>query len=271
IEALEAGVDLVVGTPGRVMDHMRSHRLDLSGVRIAVLDEADRMLDLGFRKDMEYILRHCPTQRQTLVLSATIPDDIKKLAQRYMHQPAEIWTAVEHLTVDAVEQFYLVCDKHDKLSALLKLLEVEQPALAIIFCRTKMGAKRLAERLKRLHLSAREIHGDLRQKEREKIMGGFRAGKVRLLIATDVASRGLDVDNITHIINYDIPYRCEDYVHRIGRTGRMEKAGKAFTLVTPEDGPYLTEIELLINREIKRVRYDDLTGKQPMASSQERP
>jgi ATP-dependent RNA helicase DeaD len=260
IEALAAGVDLVVGTPGRVMDHMRSHRLELSRIRVAVLDEADRMLDLGFRKDIEYILRHCPNERQTLLLSATLPDDIRKLAQRFMRQPVEIWTAAEHLTVDAVEQSFVVCERTEKMQVLLKLLDVEQPELAIVFCTTKMGAKRLAERLKRLHIAAKEIHGDLPQKQREKIMQGFRTGKVRLLIATDVASRGIDIQNITHIINYDIPFRAEDYVHRIGRTGRMERAGKAFTLVTREEGPLLTEIELLINREVKRVHFDDLTS-----------
>ncbi|HEY3325422.1 MAG TPA: DEAD/DEAH box helicase [Planctomycetota bacterium] len=261
IEALHRGVDIVVGTPGRLMDHMRSQRLDLSRVKIAVLDEADRMLDLGFRKDIEYILRHCPAERQTLLLSATIPDDIKRLAQRFMHEPLNVWTSPESLTVDEVEQQFFVCERDQKLPILLKLLDVEKPKLAIIFCGTKMGAKRLAERLKRLYISAREIHGDLQQSRRESIMNRFRTGKVRLLIATDVASRGIDVQNITHIINYDIPYKIEDYVHRIGRTGRVGKSGKAFTFVTREEGSYLTEIELLINKEIKRTHYEDLTSK----------
>ena len=261
IEALSHGVDIVVGTPGRVMDHMRSHRLDLSGIKIAVLDEADRMLDLGFRKDIEYILKHCPSSRQTLLLSATIAPDIKKLANRFMQDPLEVWTAPESLTVDKVEQHFFVCNHDEKLPILLKLLDVENPALAIIFCGTKIGAKKLAAKLKRLYINAREIHGDLQQARREKIMGRFRAGEVRLLIATDVASRGIDVQNITHIINYDIPYKIEDYVHRIGRTGRMERSGKAYTLVTREEGSYLTEIELLINREIIRAHFDDLTSK----------
>jgi ATP-dependent RNA helicase DeaD len=261
IEALSSGVDIIVGTPGRVMDHMRSHRLDLSGIKIAVLDEADRMLDLGFRKDIEYIMRHCPEDRQTLLLSATIPADIKKLAQRFMYDPLEVWTAPESLTVDAVEQQFFVCERQDKLPILLKLLDIENPPLAIVFCATKIGAKKLAEKLKRLYIAAREIHGDLQQSKREKIMGNFRTGKVRLLIATDVASRGIDVQNITHIFNYDIPYKIEDYVHRIGRTGRMEKSGKAYTFVTREEGNYLTEIELLINKEIKRMHFDDLTSK----------
>ena len=261
IEALATGVDIIVGTPGRIMDHMRSKRLDLSGIKIAVLDEADRMLDLGFRKDIEFILRHCPAKRQTLLLSATIADDIKKLAGRFMLHPAEVWTATESITVDAVEQHFIVCERTEKLPILLKLLEIENPSLAIIFCTTKIAAKKLADRLKRLYISAKEIHGDLQQSRREKIMGSFRTGKVQLLIATDVASRGIDVDNITHIINYDIPYKIEDYVHRIGRTGRMEKSGKAFTFVTREEGSYLTEIELLINKEIKRLHFDDLTSK----------
>ena len=261
IEALSSGVDIIVGTPGRVMDHMRSHRLDLSGVKVAVLDEADRMLDLGFRKDIEYILRHCPAERQTLLLSATIPDDIKKLAKRFMHDPLEVWTSPESLTVDSVEQHFFVCERTEKFPILLKLLEIENPPLAIVFCGTKLGAKRLAEKLTRLYISAREIHGDLQQSKRERIMGHFRTGKVRLLIATDVASRGIDVHNITHIINYDIPYKIEDYVHRIGRTGRMDKSGRAFTFVTREEGSYLTEIELLINKEIKRIHFDDMTSR----------
>ncbi len=261
IEALAAGVDIIVGTPGRIMDHMGSGRLDLSGIKVAVLDEADRMLDLGFRKDIEFILKHCPAQRQTLLLSATIPDDILKLAKRFMYDPLEVWTAAEKMTVDTVEQHYFVCDSREKMPVLLKLLETENPQLAIIFCGTKMGAKRLAERLNRLYISAREIHGDLHQSRREKIMGNFRKGKVKLLIATDVASRGIDVDNITHIINYDIPYKIEDYVHRIGRTGRIGRSGKAYTLVSREEGEYLTEIELLINKEINRMHFDDLKSK----------
>ena len=261
IEALARGVDIIVGTPGRIMDHMRSGRLDLSGVKVAVLDEADRMLDLGFRKDIEYILRHCPPERQTLLLSATIPGEIRSLGRRFMNDPLEVWTAPESLTVDSVEQFFMVCERETKLPTLLKLLEIEEPSLAIIFCGTKMGAKRLAERLKRLYISAREIHGDLQQKKREKIMGSFRSGKLRLLIATDVASRGIDVQDITHIINYDIPYKIEDYVHRIGRTGRMNKVGKAYTFVTREEAQYLTEIEQLINKEINPFRYEDLTSR----------
>jgi ATP-dependent RNA helicase DeaD len=261
IDALARGVDIIVGTPGRVMDHMRSHRLNLTGIKIAVLDEADRMLDLGFRKDIEYIMRHCPVERQTLLLSATIADDIKKLAKRFMRDPLEVWTSPESITVDAVEQQFFVCERSDKLPILLKLLDLEDPPLAIVFCATKIGAKKLAEKLKRLYIPAREIHGDLQQSRREKIMGNFRTGKVRLLIATDVASRGIDVQNITHIFNYDIPYKIEDYVHRIGRTGRMEKSGKAYTFVTREEGSYLTEIEQLINKEINRCHFDDLTSK----------
>lgn len=258
IYALKKGVDLVVGTPGRVMDHMRSGRLNLSTVRIAVLDEADRMLDLGFRKDIEYILKHCPKSRQTMLLSATIPNEIRYLAKRFMRSPIEIYTAPEKLTVDQVEQFYTVAKEEDKWPTLLKLLDEERPALAIIFCQTKRDAKKLAARLKNVFISAREIHGDLVQAKREKIMKHFRKGRVQILVATDVASRGIDVDNITHIINYNIPYKPEDYVHRIGRTGRMDREGKAFTLCGKEDAGFLTEIEMLINREIIPLRYDSL-------------
>ena len=258
IEALSKGVDMIVGTPGRVMDHMRQGRLHLENIEMAVLDEADRMLDLGFRKDIEYILRHCPKTRQTLLLSATIADDIQKLAQRFMHEPEVIWTAPETLTVDEVEQYYIAATPDTKLQILLKIMDTERPGLAIVFCGTKRGAKKLAARLKDFSLNAREIHGDLVQSKREKIMDRFRDGKVQILVATDVASRGIDVNNITHIINYDIPFRAEDYVHRIGRTGRMNRGGKAFTLLTREDGELMTEIEMFINRQLQAVSFDTL-------------
>jgi len=261
IEALKSGVNIIVGTPGRVMDHMRSGRLDLSAVKIAVLDEADRMLDLGFRKDIEYILKHCPKERQTLLLSATIPPDIMRLAHKFMNDPLEVWTAQENLSVSTIEQSYFVVDRDNKFPHLLKLLDTERPQLAIIFCGTKMGAKRVAEKLLRLKISAREIHGDLQQSRREKIMDRFRTGKIKLLIATDVASRGIDVNDITHVINYDIPYKTEDYVHRVGRTGRIGKKGKAFTFVYRDEGEYLTNVEQLVNHELISLKYDDLTSK----------
>jgi ATP-dependent RNA helicase DeaD len=258
--ALTRGVDLVVGTPGRLMDHMRSRRLDLSEIQTVVLDEADRMLDLGFRKDIEYILRHCPTSRQTLLLSATIPDEILKLARRFMREPEELWLTPDKPAVEQIEQFYCIVEPDQKLPLLLKILDEERPGLAIVFCRTKLGARKLAARMQALKLNAREIHGDLVQSKREKIMGHFRKGRVRLLVATDVASRGIDVDNITHIINYDVPHRAEDYVHRIGRTGRMDRCGKAFTLVTREDAPMLTEIELFVNQELHLKQYADVNS-----------
>lgn len=258
--ALAKGVDLVVGTPGRIMDHMRARRLDLSGIKAVVLDEADRMLDLGFRKDIEYILRHCPKERQTLLLSATIPDPILKLARRFMCDPQELWLAPDKPAVEQIQQFFCIEPPEGKLPLLLKLLDEERPGLAIVFCGTKLGARKLAARLQALKLNAREIHGDLVQSKREKIMGHFRKGHVRLLVATDVASRGLDVQGITHIINYDVPHRAEDYVHRIGRTGRMEREGKAFTLVARDEGPLLTEIEQYVNQELQSRQYTDLTS-----------
>jgi len=258
--ALANGVDLVVGTPGRIMDHMRARRLDLSEIRITVLDEADRMLDLGFRKDIEYILRHCPKERQTLLLSATIPETILKLARRFMRDPAELWLAPDKPAVEQIEQFYCIVKREEKVPLLLKVLDEERPGLAIIFCATKLGARKLAAKLQQSRMNAREIHGDLIQSKREKIMGHFRKGRVHLLVATDVASRGLDVENITHIINYDVPYRAEDYVHRIGRTARMDREGKAFTFITPDEGPLLTEIEQFVNKELHPKQYADLNS-----------
>ena len=258
--ALARGVDLAVGTPGRVMDHMRGRRLDLSEIQMTVLDEADRMLDLGFRRDIEYILRHCPRERQTLLLSATIPETILKLARRFMRDPAELWLAPDKPAVEQIEQHYCFIEKDQKVPLLLKVLDEERPTLAIVFCATKLGARKLAAKLQQLKLNAREIHGDLIQSKREKIMGHFRKGRVRLLVATDVASRGLDVENISHIINYDVPFRAEDYVHRIGRTARMDREGKAFTFVTREEADLLTEIEQYVNKELHPRKYEDLTS-----------
>lgn len=261
IEALRRGVDLVVGTPGRTMDHLRSRRLSLSETSTAVLDEADRMLDLGFRRDIEYLLRHCPRSRQTLLLSATFPDDIRRLSRRFMREPLEVWTAGDKLTVDAVEQHYCVCTREEKMPLLLKVLETQRPKAAIVFCRTKRMTRLLAERLAALRINAKDIHGDLDQRRREKIMNAFRHGRIRVLVATDVAARGLDISHITHIFNYDIPLDPEDYIHRIGRTGRMESTGFAMTFVEKEEAGFLTAVEVLINREIKPLSFDSLESR----------
>jgi ATP-dependent RNA helicase DeaD len=256
-EKLQRGVEVVVGTPGRVMDHMSRHNLFLGDLRQVVLDEADRMLDIGFRPDIEKILRQCPESRQTLLFSATLPPPVLRLAQRYMRNPESLDFSAEDVAVETIEQSYFTIDPGQKFDLLLKLLEREQPAQAIIFCRTRRGTERIEQRLTKKYPDAACIHGDLPQRTRDRVMEGFRAGKIRLLVATDVMGRGIDVTRISHIINFDVPEFCDDYIHRVGRTGRMGREGTAFTFVTPEEGPQLTRIEIRINRLLKR---DEIAG-----------
>lgn len=253
IEKLKKGAHIVVGTPGRVMDHMARGTLDLSGITCVVLDEADRMLDIGFRPDIERILRRCPTARQTLLLSATVPPPIEKLAQRYMHEPEKLNFSPKDLSVDTIDQYYFTVDGERKFDLLLKLIEREQPKQAIVFCRTKRGTEKIFQRLAKKLDGVACIHGDMQQNARDRVMADFREAKVRYLVATDVVGRGIDVSGISHIINYDIPAFCDDYVHRVGRTGRMGREGVAFTFVCPEEGYELTRIEERINLLLKRA------------------
>lgn len=251
---LSDGCDIVVATPGRVLDLAQRQSLDLTRLEIVVLDEADRMLDIGFRPDIERILRKCPTQRQTLLLSATVPDAILQLAKRYMIKPKLINLPKEDLETQTIEQFYFSVPHEEKYRLLVALLQREQPQQAIVFCRTKIGTEKLFRRLEKSgeYRGVATLHGDMNQNGRERVMKRFRSGEVRLLIATDVIGRGIDVSSISHIINFDIPGLSEDYVHRVGRTGRMGREGVAFTFVTTDQGDELTGIELQINQLLKR-------------------
>ena len=260
IEKLRKGAQVVVGTPGRVLDHIGRRTLRLDDLRTVVLDEADRMLDIGFRPDIEKILRQCPKQRQTLLLSATVPPTIVRLAQRYMTNPKKLNFSSKQLAVESIEQFYFTVDGDRKFDLLEKLLEREDPEQAIVFCRTRRGTERIFRRLVKRHQRAACIHGDMVQTARDRSMAQFRAGKSKILVATDVVGRGIDVTTISHIINYDIPQFCDDYVHRVGRTGRMGREGVAFTFVTPEEGNELTRIEMRIDILLKR---DEIEGFQP--------
>ncbi|NIL98699.1 MAG: DEAD/DEAH box helicase [Planctomycetales bacterium] len=261
IEKLQRGADIVVGTPGRLLDHIGRRSLKLKDLKIVVLDEADRMLDIGFRPDIEKILRHCPRQRQTLLLSATVPPPVQRLARRYMHEPESLNFSPREISGHTIEQFYFTVDHDRKFELLDRLLQRENPKQAIVFCRTKRGTDRVALRLKKRHSDVGCIHGDLPQQARDRVMAQFRAGTVRILVATDVVGRGIDVTGISHIINYDIPQFCDDYVHRVGRTGRMSKLGVAegvaFTFVTPEEGSELTRIEMRIDKLLGR---DEIEG-----------
>ncbi len=249
---LQQGAEVVVGTPGRVLDHLARGSLDLRSIRMVVLDEADRMLDIGFRPDIEKILRRCPGERQTLLLSATVAPPVERLARTYMRDPEVMDFSPKTKAVDTIEQFYFTVDQERKFDLLVKLLQREQPDQAIVFCRTKRGTERIYRRLSKQFDAADMMHGDMAQSARDRVMKAFRAGQVKLLVATDVVGRGIDVTGISHIINYDIPQSSDDYVHRVGRTGRMGREGIAYTFVTTEEGGELTRIEILINRLLKR-------------------
>ena len=277
IKALSHNPEVVVGTPGRVIDLLDRGLLKLSGIRFIVLDEVDRMLDIGFRDDIRNILsrlkgmrRQEPTDdasgdsqaqgtsslgvgHQTIFVSATFTEEIERLARRYMREPVEKLVAPgadEKPTVDKVEQYYLSAEPWDKYKLLRLLLKREQPDLAIIFMRTKHGAEKLAKNLTHDGISCREIHGNLAQNKRDAVMKGFKGGKFDVLVATDLASRGIDVAGVSHIINYDVPEDPEVYVHRIGRTARMGAGGKAYMFITKEQGDELTKIENTINMVI---------------------
>lgn len=274
LDELRRNPKLVVGTPGRILDHLSRGTLDLSHIGIAVLDEVDRMLDIGFRDDIRQILKSIRSARhQTIFVSATISEEIAKLAGQYMHEPEKVYLAPDDLTVDKIEQFYCPVERHDKYRLMKLLLAAEKPERCIIFCATKRMADDLAERMSRNGLNAVEIHGDLQQNQREKVIARFRKGDIRYLVATDLASRGLDIPEVTHIINYDIPGDPEVYVHRIGRTARMGATGKAITFVTREEGPQLTQIEMLINKEVPALKVEGFvaTIKEPVEKPAEAP
>jgi ATP-dependent RNA helicase DeaD len=257
ISKLNAGADVVIGTPGRVIDLIGRGALDLRSIQIIVLDEADRMLDIGFRPDIEKILRRCPRERQTLLLSATVAPPVERLARTYMHEPEVMDFSPKTKAVDTIEQFYFTVDQERKFDLLVQLLKRDRPEQAIVFCRTKRGTERIYRRLVKHFPGTDMMHGDMVQGARDRVMKAFRAGEVKLLVATDVVGRGIDVTSISHIVNYDIPQSSDDYVHRVGRTGRMGREGIAYTFVTTEEGGELTRIEILINRLLKR---DEIEG-----------
>jgi ATP-dependent RNA helicase DeaD len=240
---LRAGAQVVVATVGRMMDLMSRRSLVLTAARYIVLDEADEMLDLGFIEDVEKILRMCPSGRQTALFSATMPPPIKKLAESYMYDPVTIKITPKKLTVDAIEQAFLEVPAKEKASRLVQLLKTEEPEQAIVFCRTKIGASRLERTLKDKGLDVKALHGDMSQGSRDGVMIAFKDHRLKLLVATDIAARGLDVEHVTHVINFDVPASSEVYVHRIGRTGRVGRTGRAITLVTPAERDEIGRIE----------------------------
>jgi ATP-dependent RNA helicase DeaD len=268
---LKRGAEVVVGTPGRVLDHISRGNLALGEIRFVVLDEADRMLDIGFRPDIERILRRCPQSRQTLLFSATIPPPVMRLAERYMRDPQMMDFSPTDIDVETIDQYYFTVLPEDKFELLARLMARESPRQAIIFCRTKRGTEKIYQRLAKKLSGVACIHGDLQQRVRDRVMAQFREGTVRYLVATDVVGRGIDVTSISHIINYDIPQFCDDYVHRVGRTGRMGREGVAFSFVTPEEGIQLTRIEMRINHLLIRQETADLLPRRLIPEPQRTP
>ncbi len=251
IQRLQKGVHAVVGTPGRIIDHISRQTLKLHDVDLVVLDEADRMLDIGFRPDIEKILRRCPRDRQTLLFSATVPPPIERIAQSYMNNPQRLEFSPQGIASTTIEQFYFTVDHANKFELLTRLIQREKPKQAIIFCRTKRGTDRVYLKLKKKFNDVGVIHGDLPQTSRNRVMTQVRDGRTQLLVATDVVGRGIDVTRLSHIINFDIPQYCDDYIHRVGRTGRMGRDGVAYTFVTPDEGTELTRIEMRIDNLLK--------------------
>jgi ATP-dependent RNA helicase DeaD len=240
---LRGGAQIVVATVGRMKDLIARRSLVLTSARYVVLDEADEMLDLGFIEDVEQIMRMCPSGRQTALFSATMPGPVARLAEQYMYDPVTIRVTPKKLTVDSVEQAFVKVDQKDKSDRLVEVLKSEKPEQAIVFCRTKIGASKLGKQLSDRGLRVKALHGDLSQGQRDGVMIAFKEQKVPILVATDIAARGLDIDHVTHVINYDLPNSTETYVHRIGRTGRVGRSGKAVTFVTPKQTDELRQIE----------------------------
>jgi len=252
--ALKEGVEILVATPGRLLDHVEQKTVQLNQVRMLVLDEADRMLDMGFMPDLKRILALLPRMRQSLMFSATFSDEIKKLSQDFLIYPSLIEVARSNASNENITQKVLQVETPDKHRALTQLLRDSGTPQVIVFTKTKLAASRLARQLQRDGIAADAIHGDKSQSERLQALEAFKQGKVTTLVATDVAARGLDIDSLPMVINYEIPHAPEDYVHRIGRTGRAGATGTAIALVAPEEEKYLAEIEKLIKKEIPKER-----------------
>ena len=254
IRALKRGVHAIVSTPGRLMDHMRRGTVSIESVKMVVLDEADEMLKMGFVEDITWILDHVPEERQTALFSATMPAPIKKISSRYLQNPEHIFIKAKKESLSKIEQFYCCVKNDDKLEATARFLEIENCQAAMIFTRTKNSTVEVAERLQARGFSATALNGDMAQAARKNVIERIKANKLDIIVATDVAARGIDVERVSHVINYDMPYDTETYIHRIGRTGRAGRSGTAILLVTARERRLLNTIEKAVNKPVKELK-----------------
>lgn len=271
IRALKSGMDVVVATPGRLLDHIRQRNLSLKNVKWLVLDEVDRMFDMGFIEDVSNIIRYCPKNRQTLFFSATMPDAVLKLSKWALTDPKTVGIGVEHSPADTIEHFIYPVDgiqKYDMLIEILKQISFES---LIVFTRTRIDADRIGEWLTAHDFAVSTLHSDRSQREREKALKDFKEGTTKILVATDIASRGLDISNVGYVINYNVPEHSEDYVHRIGRTGRANREGKAITLYSSDETEFLKRIEAFINTKIERRKLDGFAYRTEPVLTEEAP
>jgi len=258
IRALKKKPSIIVGTPGRILDHINRGTIKLEGIHTVVLDEADEMLNMGFIEDIEKILSKVPDERQTLLFSATMPEKIRQIAVRFMNEPVTVKIKAKEMTVPQIEQYFIKVDEREKFDTLTRLLDYQSPELAIVFGRTKRRVDEVAEALSIRGYTAEGIHGDLSQAKRLQVLRKFKEGSIDVLVATDVAARGLDISGVTHVYNFDIPQDPESYVHRIGRTGRAGKTGMAITFVAPREMGYLRVVEETTKRRMKRMQVPTL-------------
>jgi ATP-dependent RNA helicase DeaD len=256
IRALASGIHIIVGTPGRIIDLLRRRTLNLSSVKVLVLDEADRMLDMGFIEDIEYIIARIPSNRQTSLFSATIDRTVMNVCNRYMKKPEKILVSKDEIALTQMKQYYMVVNSHSKYGALCDLLRENHVGRAIIFCKTRRGTSALSEKLRRKGYNVQALHAGFTQPQRDRVISMFRDGKLRLLVATDVAARGLDIQGITHIINYDVPLEAPVYFHRIGRTARMGQEGTAITLVGYGELSFFDDIKALTKTTIEEMPFE---------------
>src|SRR6185312_9153126 len=257
LQALRGGASLVIATPGRLLDHLERRTISLASVHTLILDEADRMLDMGFAPALHAILRYVPAERQTMLFSATLPSEITRLTHLALKNPVRIQMAIQGATADSITQMLYPVMRNQKSDLLLGILRNTSMNAVLIFCRTKRVADRLARFLQAEDFSVVPLHADRTQAQRNAALQGFKTGRYRICVATDIAARGLDVRKLSHVINFDVPERTEDYVHRIGRTGRHFEVGDAYTLVSPDEERYIAAIERFIGRMIPRVQLPD--------------